>query len=63
MPDDRHGPPAHAVLHTHLVLHFERHLLLAEPPNPREIRLQDSQETQYPTSPISVAYRSLPSLR
>ena len=41
MLDDRHGATAHAVLHTHLVPHLGRDLLLAEPPDPREIGLWD----------------------
>jgi hypothetical protein len=31
----RHGPTAQTVLHTHLVPHPARDLLLAEPPDPR----------------------------
>ena len=41
MLNDRHRASAYAVLHTNLVRHLGRHLLLAEPPNLREIGLRD----------------------
>lgn len=44
MLDDRHGATAHAVLHTHLVAYLGRDLLLAEPPDLREVGLWDGRE-------------------